>query len=278
MTLKRLFIINKFLGFKSSLACVNCILSPFIGVKDFANPRSELMQNEENTTVEYEAPVEPSEVEQTHDERQPEAQSQYQKRNDVEYNWAEARRKMLELERITQEQQAMIQKLTQEPEEDDDLDNLSPDDLLTVAQARRLASKEAQMIAEQVVRQRENATMEDRLFAKYPDYTQVVSLEAIEYLKQNEPELASSLHALANDPYAQAVAAYKLLKRINNTGERPMTIEKKKAADNMKKPVSVQAVSKSTSPIGNAHMFENGLTPELKKSLWKEMQEAMKHQ
>lgn len=232
------------------------------------------MQEEENTAVNL-ASTEPSELEQTHDERQAEVPAP--KRNDAEYNWNEARRKMQELERITQEQQAMIQKLTQEPEEDDELENLTNDDLLTVAQARKLAEREAKKIAEQVVRQRENATMEDRLMSKYPDYTQVVSNEAIENLKTNEPELALSLHALANDPYAQAVAAYKLLKKLNQSGEQPMPQEKKKAMENMKKPVSVNAVTKSSSPIGNAHLFENGLTPELKKALWKEMQDAMKH-
>ncbi len=51
--------------------------------------------------------------------------------------------------------------------------------------------------------------------------------------------------------------------------------EKQKAIANSQKPVSVNAVTKS-SAIGNAHMFENGLTPELKKSLWDEMERARK--
>ena len=97
-------------------------------------------------------------------------------------------------------------------------------------------------------------------------------------MKQQEPELAQSLWNLRDDPYAQGVAAYKLIKKLGigkEEEEQGDSVEKKKAIENSKKPLSVQAVSKS-SAIGNAHLFENGLTKELKKQLWSEMQEAKK--
>ena len=227
------------------------------------------MTEEENESVEQ-AVTQGIESEET----QSQAETQEApRRKDADYNWEQARRKMQELERIASEQQQLINKLTKDSSDDDE--DLGSDDLLTVAQAKKLAEKEAKRIAEQMIKQREAATFEERITLKYPDYNQVVTDSNIEYLKTNEPELAMSLHALAHDPYAQAVAAYKLMKKINNPGV-DMSKDKKKAESNMQKPMSVNAVSKS-SPIGNAHLFENGLTPELKKQLWKEMQDAMKH-
>jgi hypothetical protein len=84
-----------------------------------------------------------------------------------------------------------------------------------------------------------------------------------------------SLYALAQDPYAQAVAAYKMLKKQGIGDMARLQPQKAKALENSRKPVSVQTVTKS-SAIGEVHKFDNGLTPELRKELWKEMQQAMK--
>ena len=213
-------------------------------------------------------------------ERQEEIQEvQQRKRNDAEYNWSEARRKMEQLERKSREQEEMIARLQQPKEEaDDELNNLAEDDILTVSQARKLATKMAKQVANEAIRQREALTVDDRLRSKFSDYDQVVTTENIELLKQNDPELALSLQRLSDDPYAQSIAAYKLLK---NTGygapvkSAAPTLEKKKALENAQKPLSVNTVTKQ-SAIGNAHAFENGLTPDLKKQLWADMQKAMK--
>ena len=96
----------------------------------------------------------------------------------------------------------------------------------------------------------------------------------MKFIEENEPELAE---ALVNSPnaYKQRVAAYKLLKRVAVNSDEPPSLEKRKAEENAQKPVSVNAVTKQ-SAIGNAHLFENGLTKELKTQLWKEMQQAAK--
>lgn len=222
--------------------------------------------------------VQPQESAETHDERQEEAKEVEQpKRKDVDYNWSEARRKMEALERRNEELGNEIQRLSQKnaPVEDD-LSKLSDDDILTVAQHKKLTAKIAKQVAEEVTRQSVASTMDERLMMKYPDFDQVVTPENIELLKQSEPELALSLHSLQHDPYAQAVAAYKLMKKtVASPKNTNLVNEKKRAQDNVQKPVSVQAVTKQ-SAIGQAHAFENGLTPELKKQLWSEMQQAMK--
>lgn len=238
------------------------------------------LSDEEKSNVEQETAqevVQPTETDESHNVRQEEIQeTEQRKRNDVEYNWNEARRKMQELERRAMEQDALIAQLSRKDAPvEDDLDKLSDDDIITVAQHKKMTAKIAKQVAEEVARQRENSTIEERLNAKFPDYDHVVTAESIEILKKTEPELAASLHSLGHDPYAQAVAAYKLMKKTGIGQPKVITDEKKRALENIKKPVSVQSVAKQ-SAIGSAHAFENGLTEDFKKQLYKEMLQATK--
>lgn len=237
------------------------------------------MSEEENKSVEEQKPqavAQATESESEHNERQDQAkEADSHKRNEVERNWAETRRKMQELEKQNKEMQEQISRMNPKaPAAEDELANLAEDDILTVAQAKKLATKMAKSVAEDVIKQREAATIDERMAFKYPDFAEVVSKENIELLKQTEPELAQSIYHNP-DPNAQAVAAYKLLKKIGVKTNDQNAAEKKKAQENSQKPVSVQAATKQ-SAIGNAHLFENGLTSELKSQLWKEMQQAMK--
>lgn len=199
-------------------------------------------------------------------------------KDDQDRNWKEARRKMQELESKSREQEEVIKKLTAPTpqKEDDELEKLGDDDIVTKAQARKMAAKMAEEIAQKVIHRREAENVGERLQLKYPDFDQVVTKENIETLKEHEPELAESL-SYYPDPFKQGIAVYKLMKRagIGETEIVGNSKEKDKAIKNSQKPVSVNAVTKQ-SAIGNAHMFENGLTPELKANLLKEMREAAK--
>jgi len=212
-------------------------------------------------------------------EEKQKAETFAKKSEDQDRNWKETRRKMQDLERKSKEQEELIAQLKapQRPPEIDELDKLGDEDIVTKGQAKKLAAKMAEEIASRVIRERENATVEERLSSKFNDFNQVVTRENIELLKETEPELAMSL-AQNTDQYSQGVAAYKLLKRlgigVEEVAKEPVK-EKQKALANSQKPLSVNAVTKS-SAIGNAHMFENGLTDELKKSLREEMAKAIK--
>lgn len=190
----------------------------------------------------------------------------------VDYNWNEARRRMRDLERVAQEQQEIIEKLKKPQEED--LTAIHDDEIITAKQARALAQKMAKQAAEEALRQRDIETLEDRMRAKFSDFDEIVSEENINFLNKNEPEIAASLKKLSNDPYLQAITAYKMIKNIRPKTSSEQSIEKKKALQNSQKPVSAQSVAKN-SAIGNAHLFENGLTEELKKQLYKEMMQAI---
>lgn len=236
------------------------------------------MSEEENTSVENQdsqgvAGAVESEIQ--HDDVSSAQENSASKRNDAEYNWAEMRRQMREKDLQIQELREQFSHLAQRPptkEEQDELATLAEDDILTVKQARKLAEKMAQKVASDVLRQRDASTAEERAQLKYPDFNEVVSKENIEYLKETKPRLAKSLASMT-DPYEQALAAYELLKEMGKP--KTPSLEKRKAEANSQKPVSVNAIT-NASPIGKASMFENGLTPELKQQLWKEMQTAMK--
>lgn len=205
--------------------------------------------------------------EQEQAERQPTPAVETPVRKDVEYNWAEARRVRQEQDRIIREQNDTIHRLSngQQTKEDP---ALSDDDLLTVKDLRKVTSKRDQEYARELQQYKEEL---QRL--KYPDIDQVLSPENIANFEQNEPELAESLLALSGDPIKMKQAAYKLIKKTMPQNSTP-SLEKKQAEVNAKKPVPVQAIAKGQSAIGNAKLFENGLTPELKKQLFAEMEAA----
>jgi hypothetical protein len=235
------------------------------------------MSEEETMSVEQEV-AQPPETENMQDAPQETVQQLQVVRKDQEYNWNEARRKMEMLERQNSELQEKFNKMSmaQSQTQNDDLASLADDDIVTAKQARGLAEKMARQVADQAIRDREASTMEERLISKYGDFNSVVTKENIDIFNKNEPELAMSLQALAYDPYAQATAAYKMLKKYGLGVSEEVAKNKQRALDNSKKPVSVQSVTKQSSAIGNVSTFENGLTPELQKQLWKEMQEAKK--
>ena len=238
------------------------------------------MSEEEQMSVEEQSSEAVAPVEESTDTQEAEQETPEQRkaRNDAEYNWAEMRKQMRQKDQEIAELRDHFRDFTKKAEpkqEEDELAKLAEDDILTVAQARKLATKLARQSAEQLLKERDALTVDDRLQAKYSDFGSTVTRENIELLKQTEPEVADSLMNFADDPYKQASLAYKYIKTYVPQKDAAMTKDRKKAEENSKKPLSVQAVGKS-SPIGQAHQFENGLTSELKSQLWKEMQEIRK--
>jgi len=242
-------------------------------------PPKENMSEEENTNVETEVLEEVVQPEESTDSQvqAQETQQERQARNDAEYNWAEMRKQMrqkdLEIAELRDQFSSINKK--QAPQEEDEFAKLAEDDILTVAQAKKLATKLARQTAETVLRERDASTVDERMQSKFSDYSSTVTRENIELLNELKPEVAESLTLLKDDPYRQAKLAYEYIKAFVPQRDEAMNKDKKKAEVNSKKPLSVQAVGKQ-SAIGQAHQFENGLTSELKAQLWKEMQQIKK--
>lgn len=237
------------------------------------------MSEDENTNVEAEMVedvVQPEESTDSQEQTQ-ETQQERQARNDAEYNWAEMRKQMRQKDLEIAELRDQFSSITKKapPPEEDEFAKLAEDDILTLAQARKLAAKMARQTAETVLRERDALTVDDRLQAKFPDFRSTVTRENIEILKETKPRLAESLLKFADDPFQQSELAYEYIKAYVPQRDESMTKDKRKAEVNSKKPLSVQAVGKQ-SAIGQAHQFENGLTPELKSQMWKEMQQIKK--
>jgi hypothetical protein len=206
-------------------------------------------------------------------QEQQEVQEETPKEDDPqERNWREARQALKELKRQNEYLKQKIEEtqrhqLTKQQQED----LLAEDDFV---QAKHLNKRLAEL--ERKLQQKEQETVVDRLKIRCPDFEDVVTEENINYLKQNDPELAMSLQALQHDPFAQGMAAYKILKKTDYYQNKAIMQEKAKTQENAKKPVSVNAVRKQQGALAEANKFANGLTPDLKKSLWQEMQESRK--
>ena len=236
------------------------VLRPTIGM--------EKMSQQEQSVVETAV----ADAQQTSDispEAQPTPDTQAQDTTQ-DRNWRDMRQTMEELKNRNQALETEVAQMrTPAPEPEEEID-LVDDDISTVGITKKLIKKEATLIAQEIVRNREASTVEERMRLKYADYDAVVNKENLEHLFIAAPELVNMLKANHQDPYAQATAAYKLMKKFGVSGE-----ESEKLKENQTKPRSVNSVGQ-TSALSQANAFSRGLTPDLKKQLFKEMQEAAK--
>jgi len=119
-------------------------------------------------------------------------------------------------------------------------------------------------------------TDEERLMRVYSDFDKVVNPDNIQRLKEVDPETADTIAKSTASLYTRGAAAYKRIKELGIFVEDKHEKDRAKAQANISKPRPSNSVSpqQGDSPLSMANAFANGLTPELKKQLWKEMQEA----
>lgn len=190
-----------------------------------------------------------------------------------EKNWRAARNRMEEQSHQIMQLQHELELLRSRhsPQQEDP----EEDDFLTDSERKlnqKIKSLEA-MVKKNKVSEQDYVI--DRLRGKYADFDEVLSPENIDYLKQNQPSLSKALASLKDDPYEQGVAAYQTLKNTEWFRNRHTMQDKERIDQNLKKPTSVQAVRKQGA-LAETNRFANGLTPELKKALQKEMADCRK--
>lgn len=199
----------------------------------------------------------------------------------AEYNFAELRRQKEAAERRAQASERQIEEMlqimkNQQPQQqkkEGEEEVLLDDDLPTVKHVKKRISKESKALKSEVDTLK-SQLQEMRFKAEYPDLDEVLSEENIELLKREKPKVAKILSTMPDGSPEQIALAYDYIKSMVPRKQEPK-IEKQLAQANLKKPASVQSITKK-SPIGNVAAFENGLTKELKSQLWAEMQDAMK--
>lgn len=131
-----------------------------------------------------------------------------------EYNFRKMETKLQEMEARLAASEAEKASLKQQAPSS----NPGDEDLQTVGQTRRMIEQEARRIAQEAIQKRDLETLADRLSAKFSDFEQVVSEDAVDQLKEEHPELFNSLKSNP-DPYQKGIAAYKLIK--NMVGKDP---------------------------------------------------------
>jgi hypothetical protein len=213
-------------------------------------------------------------------------QAQRPSAEDQERNWKalreskeEERRRNEELARQNAELTSLVKefvagnKQPSEPEnEEDDLE------IPTLGQTKKTIRREAEKIAREMVNktlaERDQVNAPNRLKLEYSDFDSVVSKENVDYLIKNEPELAAILKD-TKDAYKQGKAAYKFIKTLGISKKDNVEGMRQDSINNMSKPVSPNAISGRNS-VGEANRFSRGLTPDLQKQLYQEMQESIR--
>lgn len=184
-------------------------------------------------------------------------------------NWKEAREVMRQQQREIQELKDKLVQThsSQSQKELDELDSLASDDIVTVAQARKLAEKVAEKTASKLLKEKEVETMEDRTSSRYPDYADVVT-KYIPKIIKDDPDLAEAIRNSPN-PY---VTAYKIAKNsyiykkdTENANKASQTAQK--VLENSSKPQSVHSQGYQGA-LSNAEKFEGGLSQEKRKEVW----------
>lgn len=178
----------------------------------------------------------------------------------------------LEEERRLRKQLEEQQALTSEP-------SLGDDDIVEGKHYNKVR-KEQQQLRNELKAAKEEIqymTLEARVKARYSDFDQVFTKENIDKLNDQYPELVSSM---ASDPdkYKQAVNTYTLIKKLRVNEGDPYMEDKQKIQANAVKPRPLASMSPQEGghPLERANAFANGLTTELQRQLWKEMQECAK--
>lgn len=188
-------------------------------------------------------------------------------------------RRLAELEaRQTQKQTA--------PVEEDEEFSLGDDDLAEGKHLSKVAKnikkvkrelEETRRELQQYRKQTSEQTVESKLKQQYPDFDKVLSADNIAILNEAYPELARSIHA-TDDLHTKAVSAYQLIKKFGIYQEQPFKSEKAIALKNSAKPRPLTSIApqEGDSPLSRANAFAEGLTPELKDQLWREMNQTRK--
>lgn len=154
---------------------------------------------------------------------------QRSKKRDENFRRMEAKMQEMEAKlRAVEEEKARAAQSHSAPEDSD---------LMTMGQAKAMLQREAKRIAEETVKQRDLDTLGDRLTAKYSDFNDVVSEDAIDEIRQEHPEIFNSLKANP-DPYQKGIAAYKLIKNLGKQDKAKENIKanEKKLEENRSKP------------------------------------------
>jgi vacuolar-type H+-ATPase subunit I/STV1 len=217
---------------------------------------------------------------------QPEQEQKEKKAEDTDSdrNFRELRRKTQRLEQEKEQYRARLeqyeaQKQHAKPVQEEEEIGIGDEDIVEGKTLKQFIKKQKALEAELKTFKAKSSEdiIESRIRARFPDYYSVVNSSSLETLAEEDPELAYTIQS-SQDFYNKAVLAYKEIKRRGIMSAETYDSDKKRAQENAAKPrptVSA-APQRGDSPMSKANAFAQGLTTELKASLWKEMQDSIK--
>lgn len=207
-----------------------------------------------------------------------EATEQKFNKPEMDKSWAELRRKAESAERERDELRRALEarNQTNEPEEDLSI-NVNDDDLVEGRTVSKV-DKKLRKLEEKLQQYEYNAyqtSIQNRLISEYPDFNDVVSLDNVNRLKEEYPQIFNTLRA-GNDIYSQGVSAYTMIKKFGIAPDDGMSQIRSRIDKNIAKPRSVATIAsqKGDTPLAKANPFSEGLTEDLKAALLKEMNAA----
>lgn len=220
-------------------------------------------------------------AEQEQDVEQPEQVVEQPKEDLAAKNLRALREKAERIERERDEALRRLQEIEAKQQPVEDEDALEADVYVEGKHLNKTAKKIKKLEQELKEYQQKNNEMlvETRLKTQYPDFDSVVTKDNIEALKTNHPELAHLVRP-GQDLYSTAVSAYSLIKKLGIAQPTESYSEEKTVVQrNINKPRSISSVSaqEGSSPLSRANAFANGLSDDLKKQLWKEMEDSMRN-
>jgi hypothetical protein len=221
-----------------------------------AHLKEEKMEETENKDVQTQDVVEPEKSESSDAQPEVATKSEESSAGTKEYNW----RQMEEKHRQEREQlQKKVWELEEKSKsaiknEEEETAQLQEDDLITYGQLDKLAEKKARAIFQDEFKKAEQAKQPLAVKQKYPDFEKVVTLENIEKLKKEDPELENLIMHSMN-PYERT---YKEIKRSDFYRSSQGNKEsEEKIAENSKKPISSNSFGKSR-PLSYANNYAKG--------------------
>lgn len=248
-----------------------------------------MFENEENLQTDVETTVaEPTELQQALEPEkavatptQPVASPQQENFRKVREKLERAERERDEYARRLAEQSAPKQQVI--PEEDLNF-NIGDNDIAEGKHLSKVGRRMKQLedkIAEvenkrvQLERQSQENSIVSSIKADFPDIDKVVNESTMEALRVKYPHLEKTIKS-SPDLYSKAAAAYQAIKDLGLYVEDNYVAERERVQRNIAKPKPTSVVAGTGTPLSQADMFANGLTPELKDQLHKEMIAAMK--
>lgn len=233
-------------------------------------------------------------------ESHPIEETEQEQESPQDRNWREMRQRYEEqkkqIEQLTQKltekekqdeylrQMQMMQQNQQYQQPQAQQDDWQPppdDEVPYYRDVKRAAAEMAKKEVEKYIKTQESQNIPWKLQQQYPDYNEVVTQANVDKFCREDPELAQDINALQDDPLRMSRMLYKTLKarygesKHEDLQDMAKKAQKQQPAAKQNAPMSSSAVPKRTA-LAEANAFAQGLTPDLKAQLWKEMQESEK--